>query len=341
MTTVDEVRRSKISLSRQVLHHLKTHPGVNSFAGIAKALDSSLDSVLKAIEKLSAEAKNLHVSAAGVELLHDLPIVRQDTIDVRLVGKKEHHTIGVTGDNHLGSKYARLDVLNALFDIWQGSGVKRVLQCGNIIDGECRFNRFDLIAHGLQEQTDYLIQNWPHRKGMVTEFVTGDDHEGWYVQREGVNIGKHIELAARAAGREDLVFVGHMERQIEFKAGPNRARIAMIHAGGGTAYAISYTDQKLIESYQGGEKPTITLVGHYHKFNYGYPREVHAIQVGTTMDQSPFMRKKKIQAMVGGVTLEFDLDRRALIHNTRVTWHPFYDRSFYKGKLWKYHWGER
>jgi hypothetical protein len=338
MTTIEKLRRTKVPLSKCILEYLKHHPGLHQFSLVAKSLNAPLETVMEAIGKLARDGKNIHVSPAGVELLHDLPTLRADTINVRNTGKSEHHVIGVTGDNHLGSKYSRLDVIEALFDIWKDQGVTTVLQCGNIIDGECRFNRFDLEAHGLQEQTDYLIQHWPHRKGMVTEFVTGDDHEGWYVQREGVNIGEHLMLAARAAGREDLVFVGHMERQIEYKAGAQKARIAMIHAGGGTAYAISYTDQKLVESYQGGEKPTILLTGHFHKFNYGYPREVHAVQVGTTMDQSPFMRKKKIQAMVGGVTLEFDLDHRALIHNTRVTWHPFYDRDFYKGKLWKYHW---
>jgi hypothetical protein len=340
MTTTERIRRSKIPLSIRILQYLKQHPGIHPFSRIGERFNVPVENVMDVLEKLSGSGKNIHVSGLGVELLHDLPIVNQGVIDVRSMKKSEHHVIGVTGDNHLASKYSRLDVLEALFDIWQDQGVETVLQCGNIIDGECRFNRFDLLAHGLQEQTDYLIQNWPRRKGMVTEFVTGDDHEGWYVQREGVNIGRHLMLAARAAGREDLIFVGHMERQIEYRSGEHKSHLTMVHAGGGTAYAISYTDQKLVESYQGGEKPTILLVGHYHKFNYGYPREVHAVQVGTTMDQSPFMRKRKIQAMVGGVTLEFDLDRRALVHNVRVTWHPFYDREFYKGRLWKYRWSK-
>jgi hypothetical protein len=33
-------------------------------------------------------------------------------------------------------------------------------------------------------------------------------------------------------------------------------------------------------SFQGGEKPSVLLIGHYHKFEYCYPREVHVVQTG-------------------------------------------------------------
>lgn len=78
-------------------------------------------------------------------------------------------------------------------------------------------------------------------------------------------------------------------------------------------------------------------MGHYHKFEYGYPREVHIVQCGCTQDQTPFMRKKKIQAMIGGVTIDFSQDEQGIIHGFGVRFHPFYDRDFYKGKAWQYH----
>ena len=89
-------------------------------------------------------------------------------------------------------------------------------------------------------------------------------------------------------------------------------------------------------SYQGGEKPNILCIGHFHKFDHSYPREVTAIQVGCTVDQTPFMRKKEIAAHVGGVTLEFDQDDHGIIHNVKVSFHPFYDKGFYTGDAWKY-----
>jgi hypothetical protein len=191
----------------------------------------------------------------------------------------------------------------------------------------------------MQNQVDYFVEMWPKRKGMKTYFVTGDDHEGWYVQREGVDIGKFIQMTAETAGRKDLIYLGHMEHDIQFAARKGIATMRLIHAGGGSAYATSYSPQKIVESYQGGEKPNILLIGHYHKAEYGYPREVHALQLGCTEDQTPFMRKLKIQAHVGGWTVDFDQDEFGIIHNFRVQFHAFYDRGYYD-KAWKFQWSK-
>lgn len=108
----------------------------------------------------------------------------------------------------------------------------------------------------------------------------------------------------------------------------------VVHPGGGSSYAISYTDQKRVESYQGGEKPSIELAGHYHKFNYGYPREVHAMQTGCTCDQTMFMRKKKLAAHVGFTVVKIAQDSKDG-HVTRFSpeWNPFYDNGYYKKRF--------
>jgi len=105
----------------------------------------------------------------------------------------------------------------------------------------------------------------------------------------------------------------------------------VVHPGGGSAYAISYTDQKRVESYQGGEKPSIELVGHYHKYNVGYPREVTTVQAGCTCDQTLFMRKKRLQAMVGFLIVEIQQDKSdGHIDRVRHEFFPFFDRGFYE-----------
>jgi predicted phosphodiesterase len=245
---------------------------------------------------------------------------------------------GVIADTHLASKYCRLDALGAMYDIFAADGIDTVFLLGNIVDGEARFNTFDLLAHGIKEQTDYLIDNFPHREGVTTKFITGDDHEGWWIQREGINIGAHFESEARAQGRTDLHYVGHMEHNIELKRPQGSAFVRLLHAGGGSSYAYSYSSQKILEAMQGGEKPTILLIGHYHKFDYTYPRGTHALQAGCFEDQTPFMRKKKLEAMLGGCSIEVHQDERGIVRSFGVRWYPFYDRSFYKGKNWKYHW---
>lgn len=138
---------------------------------------------------------------------------------------------------HNCSKYARMDVLNALYDLWADQGITTVYQCGNMIDGEARFNKGDLLAYGIDGQGDYFVEHWPQRKGITTYFVTGDDHEGWYIQREQVNIGELLEQKARKAGHTDLVYLGHMEHDIVLQAPKGRAILRLIHAGGGSSYA--------------------------------------------------------------------------------------------------------
>ena len=48
---------------------------------------------------------------------------------------------GITSDNHLCSKYARLDVLNAAYDHFERRGITHVFNAGNMIDGEKSFNK--------------------------------------------------------------------------------------------------------------------------------------------------------------------------------------------------------
>ena len=580
-----KVRDRKI-LMEEIKTYLLKEAAPCPMSDIAKQLKASVEEIVTAIEGMHESGYNLVVSNRGAEIRDSIDSGGTEVIDVTKFASK-HHKFGLTADNHLASRYSRLDVLNALFDIWKAEGVDTVYQCGNILDGEFRFNMHDLLVHGIGDQVQYLIDHWPQREGIVTKFITGDDHEGWWIQREGINIGRHIQQEAEAAGRTDLQYIGHMEKTIELKCGSGSSLMRLIHAGGGSAYATSYTAQKIVEcvpldteiltlggwkrceevavgdtvmgydvildrclwttvhekfagtgrinrysndqfdvrctpdhrwaieresrgggfsstktrllqsidatvsrsriiqaaagpdgvglpayngtfsregavegvlmmtsgerrafingmllgegtivdhsgtvvfsqkpgpvndafrlacflegiattdrptpersgiavacrrvtvlkkrmrnissltmtplgeqavwcvrtdtgtfvmrqgatititgnSYQGGEKPNVLLIGHYHKFEYGYPREVHTVQAGCTEDQSPFMRKKKIAAHVGGCTIEFDQDDKGIIHNFKVAWHPFYDRGFYTGKgEWAYHHNER
>ncbi|RLC89009.1 MAG: hypothetical protein DRJ03_00165 [Chloroflexi bacterium] len=177
-------------------------------------------------------------------------------------------SFGVIADMHLCSKAERLDVMNAAYDEFAARGITTVFCPGNYIDGECRFNTHELLAHGIADQCQYAIDHWPARPGIKTYFVDGDDHEGWFQQREGIEFGRFLMLEAQAQGREDLVYMGYMEADFELKAPEGKAIVKVIHAGGGSSYAFSYASQKLVESFQGGEKPAVCIIGHYHKQEY-------------------------------------------------------------------------
>ena len=316
--------------------HRKRDKKLVTIEELTDHLDCGVSTVKKLLGELQDLGHNIHAIHNGVNLSKMIPPPMPKFIDVtKLKGRVVR--FGATGDNHLGSRYCRLDVINALFDIWKREGVETVYQCGNMIDGEARFNQFDLVAHGVEGQVDYFVENWPKRNGVKTEFVTGDDHEGWYVQRDGIDIGRVIESRAKETGRDDLKYLGHMEADIIFKGSKRNTILKVIHAGGGSAYATSYTAQKIVESYQGGEKPNVLLIGHFHKAEYGYPREVHCVQVGCTEDQTPFMRKKRIAAHVGGFICEMEISPEGHLLRFKSEFFPFYDKKFYD-RAWRYEW---
>lgn len=310
-----------------------------SLVGLADELDCAPKAAKQIVAKLKAGGYNVHVTDEGLQIRNTLPQNQRLVVNSADFYDGEWARFGLLGDTHLCSRYARMDVLNSLYDIYEREGIKKVYHTGNIVDGEARFNKHDLVTRaGMDAQVEYTIEEYPQRKGIVTHFITGDDHEGWYLQREGVNFGQYLQSRAEKDGRGDLQWIGHVEVDITLKAKSGSAWMRVAHPGGGSSYAISYAGQKIVESYQGGEKPRILLIGHYHKFNVDYSREVHIVQTGCTEDQTIFMRKKKLQAHVGGSILDFHQSPTGEINRFRVEWMPYYDRSFYtrgdKYRMW-------
>lgn len=245
------------------------------------------------------------------------------------------YLFGVCSDNHLGSKQERLDVLEDLYDRFSAEGVDRVLNAGNWIEGEARFNRHEINVHGMDNQLEYLADKYPRRDGIVTYAVAGDDHEGWYGQREGIDIGKHAQAIMRDHGRDDWVHVGYMESFISLvdaRSGES-ATLLLQHPGGGSAYALSYSVQKIVESLEGGEKPAVLVNGHYHKLWAGDIRNVWCIQAGCTQDQTTFMRKRRLSAHVGGLIVQLRQDERTgAITACRPEMFRYFNKGYYNNR---------
>lgn len=326
-------RESQHAEDVQAVHAAIKRLKTPSIRDISEALDRSEKSVTKALEILRGAGHNINLRADGVaDLSSEVqpgaspPVILHDMADYR----SGERVIGLTGDNHLGSKHERLDVLNALYDVYADEGVTSVFNTGNWIEGEAgRMNYHDISVFGMDDQIDYWIEHYPQRKGITTYYVAGDDHEGWYQKRERVEIGRYAQLRAEAAGRYDLKYIGYVEGHVRLKAKSGFRTMAVVHPGGGSAYALSYSMQKWVESLQGGEKPAIVAAGHYHKFDFNYYREVFIVQTACTVDQSVFMRKKKLQAHVGGVLARMNQADDGRITRFRVEFLPFYDRGFY------------
>jgi hypothetical protein len=303
---------------------------------VAAKLGVSIHHAIDTLLKLKEDGFNVH-QYGDVWILDSTPSPQRVRGELPVYESRPDGTciFGFTSDNHLGSKYERLDVLNGLYDHFARIGVDRVFNAGNWIDGEARFNKHDLHVHGMQRQLEYLAKHYPQRPGITTYAVAGDDHEGWYCQQVGVDIGWAAEQAMRKADRTDWVDLGYMEAFVTLRHAVTgkETKLLVIHPGGGSSYAISYTVQKIAEAFDGGEKPGCALVGHYHKMSYNLVRNVHMIQTGCTEDQTPFMRKKRLAAHVGGGVCRLTLDpHTGAITACAVEFFPYFVRGYYNDR---------
>ena len=300
----------------------------------------------------SAEAVRSHLrrrtEADRSELMEVLPRYRQkfDVTPAYLAGEPvtvlesrpdNTYMFGIAGDKHFGSKYHRGDVLDDLYRRFRGAGVDVVFDTGHWIEGEARFNKHDLGASGLDAQVRLMAKQHPKIDAPILA-VWGDDHEGWYAQREGINVGKYAAGIMVEAGHT-WVDLGFMESHVILRNinSGQEALVTIMHPGGGSAYALSYRPQKIVESLEGGEKPALIIMGHYHKLEALNVRNVWVLQAGCTQDQTPFMRKKSIEAHVGGVLLglEQDPETGALIGFSPSIFR-YFNRGYYNSR-WSHH----
>lgn len=302
---------------------------------LLEKLNVGFDEFQAMVHELRSEGYNISWVDTSIELVRQLVTTDKLVIPVETLYNGKEYQFGIVADTHLGSRYERLDVLEVAYDTFLREGIKAVYLPGNMIDGYLkRINHFDLHPgmQGYTAQVEYFVENYPQREGITTYFITGDDHEGWWVKDAGINIGEYIQLKAEAAGRTDLVWIGHMEVDVELKNETGSSIMRVVHPGGGSSYAVSYSTQKLVESYQGGEKPQILIVGHYHKMLLQFIRNVWVIQAGCVEDQTPFMRKKKLAAHVGFWIIRFHQAKTGEINRLNGEFFPFYDKGFYTKK---------
>ena len=333
MKVEDAAAQSAKDFKKAVRDLITKHPYTR--VELAEELKCSQVIVAGAVKALRIAGANITELIGGRLFLNQL-IQPGGSLTLQAKDRGDGWTVvGFITDNHLCNRHSRLDVLEAGYDFFEREGVTDVLNGGNWVDGEARFNRHELIvAPGMDPQLDYAIENYPQRSGIKTHYVSGDDHEGWWIHRECVNVGEYFQMRAERAGRKDLHYLGHVEADVRLKCGKGSAVGRLMHPGGGSAYALSYAPQKLVEAFQGGEKPAVLWIGHYHKFDWCYPREVHCISGGCTTDQSAFLRKNKIGVHVGFGMTKFQQDKTDG-HITRVQHEfvPFYDRGYYEKRF--------
>lgn len=308
-----------------------------NIAQAAKQLGMSRSTLQNSIE--DAKRRNIYHSKPEPEVIEPHPFAIPHAPQVSsatgakwiLKSTKDNKFVfGAMGDLHAASKYTRWEVREDLMKRAEDAGAMCIFDTGNWIDGEARFNHYDIEASGIDGQLKILAERYP-RVGIPTYAVTGDDHEGWFVKDNGIDVGRYCESIMRDHGHK-WTDLGFMEADIVLQNANSGivSILRVVHPGGGSSYATSYRPQKIIESYDGGEKPAVALFGHYHKLDCNNIRNVWAVQTGTQQDQTPFMRKKSLEAHVGGAIIEMEQDpKTGAIVSFKPELRRYFNKAYY------------
>lgn len=297
------------------------------------SLCSALNIDLTTFERACARLSETHeIEHHGALLSIGRPPVGR--IDVDIIDPPDWTNVGLVSDTHLACKEERLDALHAVYDIFAREGITRVFHAGNIVDGYIpKINGESAICTTIDDQIQYVIDQYPRREGITTHYITGDDHEGWWI-KTGYNFGRDLMQTAQGQGRTDLIYIGHIESDVEFKGQGGSAIMKVQHPGGGSAYASSYAAQKQVESFQGGEKPALLIQGHYHRATWIFERNVHVVGMPGFQDQTVFGRKKRLRFEIGGAILRFKQNTHdGAITRCAVEFIMFFDRGYYRPYL--------
>lgn len=225
--------------------------------------------------------------------------------------------IGIMGDTQFGSKYAQITYLHQYYDLCEMEGITDVYHTGDITDGlKMRTgHEYELYEISADEMRDDVIKNYPKRDGITTHFITGN-HDASIYKHVGYDIGQAI-----ATFRPDMNYLGRDCAVINLT--PN-CTLELRHPWDGTAYALSYKMQKMIEAMESDSKPSILAVGHYHKAEYLFYRNVHALQTGCFQGQTPFTRGKGISVHIGGWIVTVTVAEDGSILRISPEFIPFY-----------------
>jgi predicted phosphodiesterase len=208
----------------------------------------------------------------------------------------DHVRVAVFSDTHHGSLYHNAEAYAAYAAECRKEGVEFAVHAGDVLEGHrlYRGQEFEVAELGWEAQLNAFDAGAPDF-GCPVRFIAGN-HDISYLRAAGVHVG-----VALAAKRSSWVFLGQTQGTVNIEAPAGKFSIKLLHPGGGSAYALSYRPQKIVEQLEGGTKPDMLVIGNYHKSEWipSY-RNVSVVQGGCFQHQTNFMIEKGISAHVGG-----------------------------------------
>jgi len=255
----------------------------------------------------SAEIKAIAKGGRFVPGISKVPVVDFDGVRVR---------VGHMTDTHIGSAYTDPERVYQAFEEFRKEKVDFVTHSGDVTEGMS--NRpghiYELAQLGYSAQKEEAINIFSQWTDTDIYAIDGN-HDRWFIKSSGAKIVEDIDSAI-----DNFHFIGHDEGDISLGG---KATLKLWHGEDGNSYALSYRLQKILESLSGGEKPSIMVAGHTHKYVNIFERNVYALSAGSIQRQTPWMRGKRIAAHVGFVIADYWINDSGVSKFTH-TWYPFY-----------------
>jgi predicted phosphodiesterase len=217
-------------------------------------------------------------------------------------------------DFHIGSEVYQEAFLDSLIEEAQGFGAEFGVIAGDVTEGlSTRAGHvYELTKIGYAAQLKYAVEQLKKWEGKL--YCIDGNHDRWYLKSNGAII---VEDICRQL--PDAVFLGHDEGDINV----NGVKLRLFHGEDTSSYATSYRIQKLVESYTGGDKPNVLLMGHTHKQGYFFERHIHCVSGGALSTQSRWMRSKRMANHAGFWLIEMTVSGGD-VARFKVEWLPFY-----------------
>lgn len=288
-----------------------------------------LSEILEGVAESPLGLAKIEAQAKAIRVLQDTLVEaykKQTPYEIPVHVEENTIKFAAIGDTHIGSLYHREDALKKFFQVCRDEGYPLVLHAGDVVAGWKIYKgqEFELhpFAKSWPEQLRMFEEEARYSEGLKVVFITGN-HDNSFKKLVGIVPGEDFASVA-----PNWKFIGQDIGDVVLAAPKGeKFRVRLIHPGGGTAYALSYHLQKIIESLSGGQKPNMIICGHYHKaIHIPQYRNVAGLYPGCFESQTPFMIQRGISASLGGWLITITLGKKTGLSNrVQAEWVGFFE----------------
>lgn len=309
------------TIDAQILKLLKTD--LCTVENICDILNLPPKIVKNKLEELSNKGYNFKIVDNQIKL----NLTPSSVLDIHRIQIKpvvDEVTFAVVSDTHFGSIHAKIEELTDFYKIASDTyGIRTFLHCGDIVAGinMYRGQENELTAWGADKQVELCVSKYPKIKGCTTHFITGN-HDLCYLSNSGKDIG--VDIANK---RDDMLYLGQYEAQLHIN---DLVKVEIAHPDITPAYAMSYSLQKMVQSYSGGLKPHVLLCGHLHQSIF-LPdlRNMSSYLVGCFEGPSLWLKRKKLEPSIGAWIITVGVDEDGSPRVNKSAFVKYYEGSRY------------